>query len=201
AFVDDPMIAELRGFSGGFRSFVEFGGDPLAEERSIGVFGVGRRFVRWVNRRPLDENWFAYLHMHDLERVWVPSGDLTKTRGVSSATSHWRLRPDLDFAIPLGVTEPLFHVLPPSRASRVRGVTLAEYELRYDRGLRALDANLQRIVGHADEYGRADHLTVVIVGSFGVELGEHGLYLQAGLVEEEDLRVPVVIRPSRAIRE
>ncbi|QDV08509.1 Sulfatase [Planctomycetes bacterium Poly30] len=199
AFVDHPMIAELRGFSTGFRSFVEFGGDPLEEERAIGVFGVGSRFVRWVNKRPLDENWFAYLHMHDLERVWVPGGGVSSTRGVAEATADWRPRMELDFAVPLGVTEPLFHVLPPSRASSVRGVKMGEYELRYDRGIRALDANLARIIGHTDEFGRADDVTVVIVGSFGVELGEHGLYLQGGLVEEQDLRVPLLIRPSAAL--
>ncbi|MFT5732048.1 MAG: arylsulfatase A-like enzyme [Planctomycetota bacterium] len=200
AFVDDPMIAELRGFSAGFRSFVEFGGDPLKEERSIGVFGVGGRFVRWVNKRPLDEDWFAYLHMHDLERTWTPAGNVTKTRGVEEATANWLPRQELRYSPPLGVTEPLFHVLPPSRASVIHGITMGQYELRYDRGLRALDANLARIIGHMDEFGRADEVTVVIVGSFGTELGEHGLYLQAGLAEEEDLRVPLVIRPSAALR-
>ncbi len=199
AFVDDPQIAELSGFSVGFREFVEFGGDPLEEERSIGVFGVGKRFVQWANQRPLDENWFAYLQMHDLERVWTPSGDLSKTPRVKELTQHWVKRKELDYAVPLGAAEPLFHVLPPSRASDLRGVTMAEYELRYDRGLRALDANIARVVGYAEEFGRADNLTIVIVGSFGMELGEHGFFLQAGLVEEEDLRVPLVIRPSAAI--
>ena len=199
AFVDDPQIAELNGFNVGFREFVEFGGDPLAEERSIGVFGVGRRFVQWANQRPLDENWFAYLQMHDLERVWTAAGNLSKAPRVKELTAHWEPRKSLDFAVPLGVAEPMFHVLPPSRASELRGVTMAEYELRYDRGIRALDANIARVVGHADEFGRAENLTIVIVGSFGMELGENGLYLQAGLVEEEDLRVPIVIRPSAAI--
>ena len=199
AFVDDPQIAELTGFSVGFREFVEFGGDPLAKERSIGIFGVGRRFVQWANQRPLDEDWFAYVQMHDLERVWTSAGDLSKTPRVKEQTEHWTGRESLDFAVPLGVAEPRFHVLPPSRASDLRGVTMAEYELRYDRGIRALDANIARIIGHADEFGRGDNLTIVIVGSFGMELGENGFYLQAGLVEEEDLRVPVVIRPSAAI--
>jgi arylsulfatase A-like enzyme len=201
AFVDDPQIAELSGFSAGFREFVEFGGDPLEEERSIGVFGVGTRFVEWANQRPLDENWFAYLQMHDLERVWTPTGDLSKTPRVKDLTQDWVRRKELSYAVPLGASEPLFHVLPPSRASDQRGVTMAEYELRYDRGLRALDANIARIIGHADDFGRAANLTIVIVGSFGMELGEHGLFLQAGLVEEEDLRVPLVIRPSAQVAE
>lgn len=201
AFVDDPRIAELSGFSAGFREFVEFGGDPLEEERSIGVFGVGTRFVEWANQRPLDESWFAYLQMHDLERVWTPTGDLSKTPRARDLTQDWVRRKDLNYAVPLGASEPLFHVLPPSRASDQRGVTMAEYELRYDRGLRALDANIARIIGHADDFGRAANLTIVIVGSFGMELGEHGLFLQAGLVEEEDLRVPLVIRPSAKVAE
>ena len=43
-------------------------------------------------------------------------------------------------------------------------------------------------------------MTIVIMGSFGTGLGEHGLYLQAGLAEDEDLHVPLLIRPSKALR-
>ena len=39
------------------------------------------------------------------------------------------------------------------------------------------------------------------MGTFGTSMGEHGVYLRAGLAEDADLHVPLLIRPSRAHRE
>ena len=201
AFVDHPMIAELRGFDRGFMDFIAFGGRPDVEEREIGVFGVGRRFVKWLNRLPIDQDWFAYVHMNDLERVWTEGPEPEVKTLIERASAKWTARPELGRVPPLGYTEPILDALPPSRAAAGEPLSLAEYELRYDRGLRAMDASLQRLIAHADEFGRKERITVVIVGSFGMGLGENGLYLQAGLVEEEDLHVPLVIRPSKALRD
>lgn len=199
AFVDHPLIGELRGFDRGFKEFSEFGGDAEQRDSGIGVYGVGRRFLSWVNDQPLDQDWFAYVHMNDLERSWFQEDEAPGVRGALKGTGHWEPRPSLDWVPPVGFTEPQFHVLPPSRASQASPLTLGEYELRYDLGIRALDASLARVIGHAEDFGRKKDLTIVVVGSFGTGLGEHGLYLQAGMSEEEDLRVPLVIRPSERL--
>lgn len=201
AFVDHPMIAQLRGFDRGFKEFIEFGGNPLVIDQEIGVFGVGRRFVRWLNKLPIDEDWFAYVHMNDLERVWTETREVELQKLIKTATAAWEPRPELARVPPVAFAEPTMHALPPSRAHRGEPLSLAEYELRYDRGLRAMDASLKRLLGHADEFERSDLITVVIAGSFGTALGEHGLYLQAGLTEDEDLHVPIVVRPSKRIRD
>jgi arylsulfatase A-like enzyme len=203
AFVDHEDIKELRGFDRGFREFVEHRGGPGDQLGPEGAFGVGKRFIQWVNGRELDENWFAYLHMNDLERRWRVNRDREKVeiRGVEDAVENWRARPELHFAPPLGIDEDVFHTLPPSRANRARSVTMAEYELRYDLGIRAVDASVARILASVEDFGRRENLTVVIMGSFGTSLGERGLFLRAGLAEEGDLHVPLLIRPSRAFRE
>lgn len=203
AFVDHPLIAELRGFDRGFRTFVEYGGEPKEDERAIGAFGVGRRFVEWLNALPLDQDWFAYVHMNDLERAWFHGRRRPRpsVRGSDEGIDVWRARKEYSYVPPVGLTEPLFHALPPSRANRFKPVTLAEYELRYDVGIKGLDASLARLISTAEDYGRADEISIVVVGSFGTGLGEHGLYLQAGLAEDVDLHVPLLVRPSRALRE
>ena len=201
AFVDHPMIAELRGFDRGFRDFVEHRGDPGEPVRQEGAVGVGRRFVQWVNARELDEDWFAYLQMYDLERAWTSEGKGAQLRGVDEAVKGWRERPELAFVPPLGLAERAFHTLPPSRASRVRSVPLGEYELRYDRAIRAVDASVARILASVEDFGRKHNVTVILMGTFGTSLGEHGVYLRAGLAEDADLHVPLLIRPSRAFRE
>jgi len=201
AFVDDPRIAELRGFDRGFREFVEHRGEPDDEVRDEGAFGVGRRFIQWVNARELDEDWFAYLHMNDLERSWGSHRKELRLRGAQEGLDDWTGRPDLRYVPPLGLVEDAFHTLPPSRANRARSVMLAEYELRYDRGIREVDASVARILASVEDFGRGDNITVVVLGSFGTSMGEHGLYLRAGLAEDADLHVPLLIRPSRAVRE
>lgn len=201
AFVDDPDIAELRGFDRGFREFNPFGGVEEDTDERVGIYGVGTRFIEWNKRLPLDENWFAYVHLDDIERVWKDQEESSAYRDVMG-TGGWKPRPELSRVPPIGVSEPMLHALPPSRAATGEPLTLAEYELRYDRGIKAIDESLKRLVGDfADAFGRAEHLTVVIVGSHGLALGEGGLYLQAGQVAEADLHVPLIVRPSRALKE
>lgn len=200
AFVDDPEIAGLRGFDRGFREFFEYGGAGEEADGVVGVFGVGQRFVQWLYDLPLDQDWFAYVHMEDLERVWADREEVSAYRAVG-VEDDWTPRPELARVPPLGVGERRLHLLPPSRAAEGEPLSLGEYELRYDRGIRGIDASLERLVGHADEYGRAELLTIVIVGSHGTSLGEGGLYLQAGRVAAPDLQVPLLVRPSRALRE
>ena len=200
AFVDHPMIAELRGFDRGFREFVAHRGEPDDEVRAEGALGVGKRFIQWVNERDLDEDWFAYLQMNDLERSWKSHRQKIQLRGADNGLSEWVGRKELAFVPPRGLVESAFHTLPPSRANLARSVTLAEYELRYDHAVRAVDASVARILASVEDFGRSDNLTVVLLGSFGTSMGEHGLYLRAGLAEEADLHVPLLIRPSRALR-
>ena len=202
AFVDDPDIAELRGFDRGFREFVAYGGDPEVEDDDgqVGVIGVGGRFVQWLYAEPLDQNWFAYVHLDDLERVLADREEGSAYRA-NPERDDWAPRPELSRVVPIGITEPMRHVLPPSRAAEGEPLTLGQYELRYDRGIRAIDKSLRRLVGYADDFGRAEDLTIVIVGSHGLALGEGGLYLQAGRAAEADLHVPLIVRPSRALEE
>ena len=91
AFVDDPDIAELRGFDRGFREFVA-GGDPEVEDDDgqVGVIGVGGRFVQWLYAEPLDQNWFAYVHLDDLERVLADREEGSAYRANPSATTGRR---------------------------------------------------------------------------------------------------------------
>jgi arylsulfatase A-like enzyme len=186
AFVDHPELTRIRGLDRGFHEFFEYAGRGHHDDhRGEGVFGVGGRFVEWLNRRALDEDWFAYLHMGDLERVFehpapfVPQG--------------WTPDPARDIRLPVSRVEPVFHALPFSRVPE-GSASLADLELRYDIALLALDASLRRVVHHVDEFGRRANVTIVVLGSYGMPFGESGLYLRPGLPDAPDLRVPWVIR-------
>ena len=202
AFIDHPGIAGLRGFDAGFREFIEYGGRRGApEDEAHGVTGVGLRFIQWMNARELDEDWFAYVHMHDLSRQWREGLDPGLEAAVQRATADWRARPELGARPPVALDGDTLGAVPPGRAAPGAPRSIGQYELQYDRSLRGLDMALERMIGHVDEYGRGDRVTVVVVGSAGVEFGEHGLHLRAGLAAEEDLRVPLIVRPARELRE
>ena len=191
AFADHEDLARIRGVDRGFRDFYEVGGRGADDARpGVGVFGVGRRFIDWLNARDLDEDWFAYVHMGDLERVFGYNA--------LPVPRSWRPDPRPPQRLPVAHREPALGTLPRSRfpgdAADVR-----DLELQYDAALLAVDAALARIVRHVDEFGRKPLVTVVIVGTYGIPFGESGLYLTPGLPDAPDLRVPCVIRPATGL--
>jgi hypothetical protein len=190
AFVDHDDLARIRGLDRGFRHFVEAGGRGATERTGFGVFGVGARFIQWLNTRELDEDWFAYQHMGDLERIFG--------REKLPVPAHWIVAPGPARRVPVAQHEPAIGGLPRSRVGSL-SANLSELELQYDAGLFALDNSLERILRHVDEFSRRELITVVVVGTYGLPFGESGLYLAPGLPDAPDLRVPWVIRPSRAV--
>ncbi|MEZ6017963.1 MAG: sulfatase-like hydrolase/transferase [Planctomycetota bacterium] len=189
AFVDHTELSKVRGLDRGFQRFFEYAGrGDVSDRRGEGAFGVGARVIQWINARDLDEDWFAYVHLGDLERVFQ--------RPPQPVPTSWHVAPETNPTyVPVARAEPTFHALP---ASRVGGnaASLAALELQYDAELAAVDRILERIVRHVDEFGRSKLVTVVIVGTYGVPFGESGLYLSPGLPDAPDLRVPWVMRPA-----
>ncbi len=188
AFADHEDLGRIRGVDRGFRDFYEVGGRGADDARpGMGVFGVGRRFIDWLNARDLDEDWFAYVHMGDLERVFGYD-PLPVPRS-------WTPDPRPAQHLPVAHREPALGTLP---RSRFPGVTadVRDLELQYDAALLAVDAALARIVRHVDEFGRKECVTILVVGTYGIPFGESGLYLTPGLPDVPDLRVPCVLRPA-----
>jgi len=196
AFVDHPQLTRIRGLDRGFQSFTEYAGRGIpTDHRGDGVFGVGLRVIQWVNARALDEDWFAYVHMGDLERAFrreaAPVPPNWRTAATDEAAQGREQQPPR--RIPVARDEPSFHTLPPSRI-RGEALELGELELQYDAALLALDRSIERIVLQMDDFRRASNVTIVIVGTYGMPFGESGIYLEAGLPDGPDLRVPWVIR-------
>lgn len=185
AFVDHPSIAGLRGYRRGFRDYEEAGG----EERSFGFEGVATRFVTWLEGRERGDRWFGYVHMNDLERMWLSEpGDLRPA---------FEARPDAGDVPPPGAHDPIFFAVPRPRVGEGTR-SLGEYEARYDSALDLLDRSLARLFGRLEVIGRWEHTTVVLVGTFGFGFGEAGLVLDSGSLSPVDLHVPLWIRPAPA---
>ena len=186
AFVDHPWVGGLRGFEKGFTEYQEYA-EPTQGVSSFGVGGVGSRFVSWVTDLDRGQNWFAYLHMNDLDRLWEWNAEVIEPL--------FEPRPELSAVPPVGLANPIFHAVPHSRALD-RPRSIGEYEAIYDTALHGLDFDLKRLLGFLRKSGRLDRTTVVVVGTFGVGFGESGLILSSGTLSDVDLHVPLIIRPE-----
>lgn len=182
AFVSDPWLSPLYGFDAGFQRYVVAGPDTGGERSAE---AVGELLTQWLRSLSSDESWYAYVHFSDLERAW------------SEPDPHWegyfRPRPELADVPPVGSTSSVFFAVPYSRW-RGGSRSIGEYEAIYDGHVRKLDERIGRILGALRASGRYEKTLICVVGTFGVQFGEAGLYLRSGCYSRADLRVPWILR-------
>ncbi len=182
AFVDDPALDPVFGFGVGFQLYdlpesPAPSGSP-AHERCT-------RFLSWLQTLDRGSRWFATLHLSDLERSWAaPQG---------SWEEYFPPRPELSEVPPVGTTDAVLFSVPHSRW-RGGSHTLGEYEASYDGHLRKVDEELGELCGSLRRLGRFEQTSIAVVGSFGVQFGEAGLYLCSGRYSLADLHVPWILR-------
>jgi arylsulfatase A-like enzyme len=183
AFVDHPWLSELYGLHVGFERFHARAGQAPPR----GLDASAAALLGWLRGLDRQQGWFAYLHVHDLERIWAAPDPV---RDSLFPPREGRAR-----ILPISNEEPCYHAIPPSRWDGGRH-TLGEYEARYDGALYQLDERLGRLFDELRALGRFGTTTIAVVGTFGVQFGEAGLYLDHGGLSVADLHVPLVIRPA-----
>lgn len=185
-FPDSPDLAPVFGIATGFAEFqtIEQGAGPDV----VGFEHVGLRLDQWLRNRSQDENWFAYLELNDLVRIWEPKFD--------SEPHHLPPREAHASVPPVSVNDPAFFALSSSRWSG-GPQTIGEYEARYDEMLQKIDAGLRRLFTNLRL--KSENTTIVVVGTYGTGFGESGLYLDSGRLADVDLRVPLILRPAKRI--
>ncbi len=185
AFIDSELLDPLYGFGAGFQVY-----DSLDEEvgqRDSRSRQLIERLVTWVRGLDRGQSWFAYLHFHSLEDSWV--------RPDREWDRFFEPRPELSAVPPVGNTDATFFAIPRSRW-RGGARTLGDYEATYDGHLRKLDSELDRLMGLLRRDGHYARTTVHVVGTYGIQFGEAGLYLRGGRYSMADLSVPWIVRPA-----
>ncbi|MCY2961130.1 MAG: sulfatase [Planctomycetota bacterium] len=188
-FADHPAVSPIRGVARGFQMFGGYREDAVDPELELGFEGVATKFMHWLGGRSATADWFAYLEVNDLERVW------TRATPDPRWEAQYEPRPELGYMPPVAEGDHAFFAIPKSRWARVPR-TIGEYEVRYDGAISRLDVKLGRLVERLRRMGRLENTTIVVVGTFGVSFGEGGLYLDTGALDAADLRVPLVVRPG-----
>ncbi len=192
AFVDHPYLAPVFGFPVGFERYVQSDHEADSDEGRAGADYLTMQLVQWLRGIGRDEPWFAYLHLHDLERSW--------SRPHPRWERFFEERDGMDDVPPVGATDSVLFAIPYSRW-RGGSRSLGEYEAQYDGHLRGLDDDLERLFGSLDTTGRYDSTTIVVVGSHGIQFGEAGLYLSGGRYSLADIHVPWILRPRQGLSE
>jgi arylsulfatase A-like enzyme len=190
AFLDSDMLSPVTGFDAGFQRIAPMGAEapgngPAGSD--VGGVGVSKRFLDWMHGLERDEDWFAYLQLSDLERVW--------NHRDAQWDGYFRPRAGMDDVPPVSNDEQAFFAQPRSRWLG-GAVSLGTYEARYDGRLRGLDQDLGAMLEVLRASGRLTNTTVCIVGSFGLQFGESELILDHGMYTPEDLHVPLLIKPA-----
>jgi arylsulfatase A-like enzyme len=183
AFLDHPWLSELYGIRPGFQHF----DSPANAGEARGFERNAEALLAWLRSLERAQPWCAYLHVHDLERIWTAPDPVRD--------SYFAPREGLQYAPPVSNEEPCFHAIPPSRWDGGRH-TLGEYEARYDGALHQLDERLGRLLDSLRAAGRLGTTTIAVVGTFGLQFGEAGLYLDHGGLSVADLHVPLIVRPA-----
>lgn len=190
AFVDHPLITPVYGFGTGFQTFQSTDVQEDTPREFQGLADLGRRFEQWLRGRERDEDWFAFVQLHDLERAWQAPDPAWDTR--------FAARPELETVTPVGDALRLYFAIPRGRWSG--GLhTLGEYEARYDGAIARLDSELRNLLQRMALLGKLERTTICLVGTHGLGFGEAGLYLDHGTLHEVDLHVPLILRPAASL--
>ena len=190
AFSDHPWVSQAHGLDAGFQRFREYRSEPGMDASDFGIQMAGVELQNWLQEQSADRNWFAYVHLHDLERAW--------REGDPRWDAYFAPRPELDWIPPIGSTEHAYDSIP-RRNWRGALHTLGQYEAQYDGAIRHLDEELQRLFSRLEQIRRLENTTVAVVGTFGVGLGEGRVYLDHGVLADVDLHVPWILRPASGI--
>lgn len=186
AFVDHPSIGEVQGLRQGFQRYELLQAQDAADWEGSQTSRVIEHFLQWLRALPEDRPWFAYLHLNRLVQCW--------SEPLSGAEAYFPPRASLAVVPPVASTDAVFFALP---RSRWRGGprTLGHYEAVYDGEIHALDGELAHLFASLRRLGRMETTSLHVVGAFGMQLGEAGLYLDAGRYSRADLGVPWIFRP------
>jgi arylsulfatase len=190
AFVEHELLAESFGFARGFQRYELL--DPSTAEHWEGPQDtrVIEHFLQWLRRLPASHPWFAYLHLHELERSW--------SAPTPSSEGYFQPRPELAQVPPVASTDAAFFAVPRTRW-RGGARTLGQYEAAYDDQIRRLDGKLERLCASLRHAGRFEATTLHVLGSFGLQFGEAGMILASGRYSRADLGVPWIVRPRAGL--
>jgi len=185
AFLDTEALNNFGGYDHGFQVFERDDPQNWRNRKERGGGALSKALRAWLSDLPADQNWFAYLHIRDLSRVWRESN--------AQWDEYFPMREGPTFVPPTGATDDVFFSIPRSRWSGWPR-TMALHEQRYDGAVRRIDELLGRLFRNLEVEQLWSKTTVCVVGTYGLQFGENGLFFSSGLLSVAELQVPWILK-------
>ena len=172
---------------------------------------VGDRAVRWLAQCKPDEPFCAWVsfpdphHPFDCPAPWSFMYDakdvpLPKHRVKDLERRPWWHKASLEGTPQLADPALFKFRTERSRMPDQSDAQLAEMTANYYGMISLIDHNVGRILSALDDAGLAENTLVVYTSDHGELLGNHGLYLKGPTPYEDLLRVPLVVRGPRVVK-
>ena len=185
AFMDTESLNKFGAYDHGFQVFDQDERQDRRARKERGGLALSAALRDWLAELAPDRNWFAYLHLRDLSRIWREANP--------KWDDYFPVEEGDSFIPPVGSTDDVFFTIPKSRwAGWPR--TLAAHEQRYDGAIRRIDSLLGTLFRNLELEGLSGNTTICVVGTYGLQFGESGLLLRSGLLTSNELHVPWILR-------
>jgi arylsulfatase A-like enzyme len=141
---------------------------------------VTSEFLDWVEDRPRDRPFFAFLNYMDAHEPYLPPARLEEQFGTGTERNH-----DLNS----------YFIRWAARASRgqMTAEEVAAEEAAYDGTIAFVDEQVGRLLDKLRDEGALRNTVVVVVSDHGEQFGEHGLHVHGNSLYMPNLHVPLLV--------
>jgi arylsulfatase A-like enzyme len=156
---------------------------------------LNRDVLGWLDRRPADRPFFAFINYYDAHRPHILRGGPELRFGMATLPMEEQVEIDRRYQ-DLAAGKPTPPDLDPRKIS-IEGVDLCHDS--YDSSIAYLDHQVGLLLDEIDRRGLLENTLVIVTADHGEELGERGLITHGASVYRQEVHVPlVVIPPSRS---
>ncbi len=189
AFVANPWLLAEYGFGQGFEVY----DDTLADSETPADSMLARANA-WLASPGDDRPIFLYLHLMDVHGPYVAPDSVYATLVAAMDPDPGAiLTPDQVANIPEYLTRTPWY-------NDEVALRLDVWRLRYAAGVRDLDTRLGAFLDQLRETGLLEGSVVVLTSDHGEELFEHGGWTHGYTLYQDQIRVPLLIRPPGSAR-
>ncbi len=193
-FVDVIWLEERFGFRQGFEHYDTSASDIAHPIASGGIRHIRPRALSWIDSLPPGEPFFLFLHAYDVHGPYLPSDPWAGAFDGDEAAEGCDLFVGARSSFRTISKSQFQHAAPGERPpDQVDGGPFIQ---AYDEEILALDAALGELFDDLEQRGVLDRSWVILTGDHGEATCDHD-YFGHGLLYDDTIQVPLVIRPPR----
>lgn len=197
-FVDNAWITESFGFPQGFDQYDASAADNNTEKHvnhDGGIRQTAAAAREFLARTPADVPWFLFVHCFDVHGPYTPPEPFDGRFDQAPTYDHER-------TAPAGGPDNAFGIIPTYIARGEVGagevparMKTAPFEGAYDEGVQFVDDELGKLFATLRSSGVLERAWIIITADHGETMADTSYYFGHGVLEQDVLRVPLLIRP------